>query len=147
MDLDYLYYNDLYMESENGYFAEFVNQNYLRSIFNGTNFDFIQQNLRLYKMLSDETFITTFTSFITFYRGYLNQVLEKFILEAHQHGFVDYWRQRIYPFGDVSNEIEPKILTMYMLSAGFYIWLGSIGVACIVFIGEHIKFMIEVYWF
>jgi heme exporter protein D len=34
-------------------------------------------------------------------------------------------------------------LTMYMLSAGFYVWLGAVGIACIVFIGEHIKFAIE----
>lgn len=33
---------------------------------------------------------------------------------------------------------DPKKLTMDMMSAGFYIWLGSVAVACLVFIGEHI---------
>lgn len=142
---DYIFFNSMHMLYGNGTFAEFVNRNHLRSIFDGKNFTEIQQNFRLYKMLDDETYLTTFTSFITFYRGYLNEVLEKFILEAHQHGIVDYWQRQVYRFGDVSNEVELKVLTTYMLSAGFYIWLGSIAVACIVFIGEHVKFMIEIY--
>lgn len=96
-------------------------------------------------MLKDETFLTTFTIFLTYYRGYLNEVFEKFILEAHQHGIIEFCYRQVYHFPDVSVEKFPIILTMQILSAGFYIWLGSIVIACIVFIGEHVIFMIEVY--
>jgi len=127
-------------------FAELVDRRYLESIFNGTNLNEIEQNLQSFKMLKDETFITSFTSFLMFQRGYLNEVFEKFILEAHQHGIIEYCYQQAYRFANVEKLLksEPKVLTMYMLSAGFYIWLGSICIACVVFVCEHLKFYIEV---
>jgi hypothetical protein len=41
-----------------------------------------------------------------------------------------------------TEEIEHsrKILTLYMLSVGFYVWLTSVGISIVVFILEHIKF-------
>jgi hypothetical protein len=38
----------------------------------------------------------------------------------------------------VDKEDPRKVLTMYMLSAGFYIWLGSVLVACVVYVAEHV---------
>lgn len=66
------------------------------------------------------------------------QHLEKFILEAHQHGIVEHFRRKWTPRSLEPDPSEPKVLTMYMLSAGFILWLGSVAVACIVFIFEHI---------
>lgn len=137
----------MYLEYENDTFAQIVNRNHLISIFDGKNIKEIEKNLRLFKMLEDETFLTTFTSFLPHYRSYLNEILERFILEAHQHGIIDYCYRQAYRVNDFSGLIvsDPKVLTMYMLSAGFYIWLGSIVIACIVFIYEQIRFTIEVY--
>lgn len=40
---------------------------------------------------------------------------------------------------------EPKILTLFMLSAGFWVWLVSVAIACIVFFCEHIVKCVENY--
>lgn len=123
----------------NSIYAEIVDRKYLYYKFNGRNFDEIQRNLRSFKILNDEIFLTTFTSFLMFYRGYVNEVFEKFILEAHQHGIIDYCYRKIYRYEIDENQLESEaqVLTMYMLSVGFYIWLGSVIIACIVFILEH----------
>lgn len=114
----------------------------LESIYNGANFKEIEKYLISFKMLKDEVFFTSFISFLTFQRGHLGEILEKFILEAHQHGIIDYCYRQVYNSIDIEKlvESETKVLTVYMLSAGFYIWLASVAIACFVFICEHVKF-------
>lgn len=126
-------------------YSELVDRNFLEALFNGTNLKDVNNYVQAYKMLKDETFITSFRSFLTFHRGYLNEVFERFILESHQHGIIDYWYRHFFRYDNIEKQIatEPKVLTMYMLSSGFYIWLGSIGIACFVFICEHVKYFIE----
>jgi hypothetical protein len=138
-------YRRLFMEFENDTFAEIVQHDFLDVMFNGSNYQEIQDNIRHFKML-DEPFKTLTSTIETFHRGYMSEVFEKFILEAHQHGIVEYFYRKIYNrFGKIKEDLETetKVLTMYMLSAGFYVWLGTVGIACIVFIGEHIKFAID----
>lgn len=71
--------------------------------------------------------------------SYITEVFDNFILLSHEHGFIKLIKSQIF------NKIHepqiadgPKVLDMYKLSAGFIIWLGSVLVACIVFIGEII---------
>lgn len=132
------------MKYENDTFAEIVDMHFLGHIFNGSNFNEIKENIRLFKMF-DEPYKFITTSIETFHRGYLTEVLEKFILEAHQHGILEYLHRRVYKYGDIKEEIEssPQVLTMYMLSAGLCIWLGAVFVACLAFIGENIIFQIR----
>lgn len=61
--------------------------------------------------------------------------LSKFIHEANQHGFVVRF-ERLHSVFEIQWEDEPQVLTMYMLSAGFYVWLGSVTIACIAFVVE-----------
>lgn len=123
-------------------FAELVEKDLLESIYNGKNFEEVEKDLVSFKMLKDEVFITSFTSFLTFQRAHLSAIFEKFILEAHQHGIIDYCYRQFYNSIDIEKLVKPKtkVLTFYMLSAGFYIWLASVGIACLVFICEHVKF-------
>jgi hypothetical protein len=62
----------------------------------------------------------------------------KFVLEIHQHGILARFEKLNY-VNQAPKEDEPlEILTMYMLSAGFIVWLASVLIACLSFIGEHI---------
>lgn len=58
---------------------------------------------------------------------------------------MSYLYRQVYRFGKIEDQIEsePQVLSMYMLSAGFYIWLGTVLIACIVFIAENVKYFIE----
>lgn len=133
------------IQFHNETFAELVNQNFLGALFNGTNFNEIEENLQSFKMLHEEPFQRSTMNFFTSSRGYLAEILEKFILEAQQHGILDYFHRRVYRFEKVKENIESEtqVLSMYMLSAGFYVWLVTVALACFVFIGEHIFFFIK----
>lgn len=137
----------LFQEYENDSFAEIIDEKFLDVEYNGSNCQEIKDNIRLYKMLDDdERFITFTTNIETFHRGYLSENFEKFILEAHQHGLLVHFFSKVYNrFGSIKEaaQTEPEVLTMHMLSAGFYVWLATVGIACVVFIGELIKRAIE----
>lgn len=132
---------DLFKLSNYEFFAEIVDKKYLENLFNGSNYDEVDKNIRTFKMF-EEIYQTSTTSLFTHYRGYFNEILNKFILEAHQHGILVYLKRRAYRFGDINDQVEsePKVLSMFMLSAGFYVWLATVALACIVFIGELIIF-------
>lgn len=68
--------------------------------------------------------------------------VENFILRCHENGIIEYWIDILHQDKSINEEEEPKVLTLLMLSAGFYIWLGCLGVTCCVFIGELIFFFI-----
>lgn len=66
-------------------------------------------------------------------------VLNDFILQGHQHGFFKLFESIHFPHEPIVDVQDPrKVLTMSMLSAGFYSWLISIVVACLVFVAEHV---------
>lgn len=138
--------------TENGSFAELVDGKLLQSSFfyspNKSNFDEIRENHRLFKMLDQEVFQVLTISLLTLARGYLNEILEKFILESHQHGILEYLRHQTFRFEEMRFRFssDPKVLTMYMLSAGFSLWLGSVFFAFIVFFGEVLTFQINSYF-
>lgn len=70
--------------------------------------------------------------------------LEKFILESHQHGIIRSFESKYETMKrKFTPQDDPKVLTMYTLSAGLYIWLGSVAIACITFVTEHVVFHIH----
>lgn len=69
---------------------------------------------------------------------YIKDVLNTFILQCQQHGFFEHLYLKHIHFQVVDEKDPNKVLTMYMLSAGFYLWLMSIAIACIVFVIEHV---------
>lgn len=71
--------------------------------------------------------------------SYVTEVFDNFILLSHEHGFIQLIESKIFnKTHEPHTEDGPKVLDLYKLSAGFIIWLGSVLVACIVFIGELI---------
>jgi len=70
--------------------------------------------------------------------------VEEFILLCHQNGIIEHWTEMFYRDRSVKIEEEPQVLTMKMLSAGFYVWLVSVAITCIVFVGEHIYFFFTI---
>lgn len=70
--------------------------------------------------------------------GSLYKVLNDFILRCHQYGFIKHIESNNYPAPIIQPKDPNVVLTLYILSAGFYLWLISIVVACFVFVGEHV---------
>lgn len=97
----------------------------------------ISEFLKEIKVLDDNYRWLT-ASWLTMPLSHTFKPIEMFILRCHENGIIEYWTEMFYQ--DRSKEIkdDPKKLTMDIMSAGFYIWLGSVAVACLVFIGEHI---------
>lgn len=69
---------------------------------------------------------------------FLFEPMEKFILESHQHGIIEYFVRKYQPQQIDLTEDPRRVLTMDMLSAGWYLFLGGICVSSIAFLGEHI---------
>lgn len=129
-------------------FAELVDENYLGAMLvyaDKTSNEEIDEIIRSFKMLDEEPYKDTTITFYTPSRGYMGEILEKFVLEAHQFGIFVHLKQTVYMFNKIKEQVdsELQILTMYMLSAGFYVWLVTVAVACLVFIGEHVVYYIE----
>lgn len=63
----------------------------------------------------------------------------KFIGELHQHGHIEHFKN-VAKIRDPPKPEDPgpQVLTMYILSAGFIVWLASISTAFIAFAGEHL---------
>lgn len=90
---------------------------------------------KAYKML-DEDYTLYYYSWIV--SAKIFESFNKYILECHQHGIISHLNEKYFPKAVQPDEDGPQILTMYILSAGFYLWLGTVFVACLVFIGEHV---------
>jgi hypothetical protein len=69
--------------------------------------------------------------------------LEKFILECQQHGIFHHLMSKYELLKEKHEDDLPQVLTWVMLSAGFYVWISSIVVACFIFILEHIVYNIS----
>jgi hypothetical protein len=71
--------------------------------------------------------------------------IEKFVLEAHQHGLVQYHISKYTPLPAPNPPPPgPQVLTIYMLSAGFIVWLVTVLAACLMFVFEHIYFYFKI---
>lgn len=135
----------LYKESKGLVFADIVEKQHSSEIFSGKNYEEIEYFLLNFKIF-EEVLQTQTNKIFTLSRGYLAESFEKFIIESHQHGIINYLDRQAYPYSMIDNyqyTAEPNVLTIYMLSAGFIIWLVSVCLAILVFVGEHIKFAIE----
>lgn len=87
----------------------------------------------------DDDWITNSEGFELFENSFLWEPMEKLILECHQHGIIEYLiKKNIAEPLKAQLDSNPKILTLYILSAGFTIWLASISIACLVFLAEII---------
>lgn len=82
------------------------------------------------------------SAWIIFPFSHFYRKVEDFILRCHENGIIEYWTDVLHRDKSIHEEEEPKVLTFYMLSAGFYLWLGCLGVTCCVFIGELISFYV-----
>lgn len=49
----------------------------------------------------------------------IHEPLQKCILEGHQHGIIEYLIRNLFPIIEKQEEQVPKVLTMFLLSAGF----------------------------
>lgn len=71
--------------------------------------------------------------------SYIYSVLNDFILQCHQYGFFNHFQTKeSKPLVLEIKDTSRKVLTMHMLSAGFYLWLMSVLLACVVFLIEHV---------
>lgn len=93
--------------------------------------------------MTDDDFVSGLNSWFIFKNSVVHDSLNKFLLECHQHGIIVYLRQK-YKKIIIPEEEKPKILTIYMLSAGFYVWLASVGIAFVVFVIERIHKRVRV---
>lgn len=84
-------------------------------------------------------------SFLIHVRSFFAQTFDDFILQYHQHGFIRFLeRVALSPKHDLKHKEEgPQVLNMEKLSAGFLVWVGSVIIACLVFILEHLVFQIR----
>lgn len=93
--------------------------------------------------ITDDDLVTGVNSWYILMYSVVHNSVNKFLLACHQNGIIVHFQNmRNYIFiepGEVATEEKKaKVLSMHMLSAGFYVWLASIGFACIVFVFEHI---------
>lgn len=90
---------------------------------------------------SDDIYKVNFEVMYLFYESCLYQSLEDFILKLHQHGLIDYLKKKYFDaliLPEKFIEDDRKVLTLYVLSAGFCMWLIMIIISILAFIGEHI---------
>lgn len=87
----------------------------------------------------DDNYMEVPLSFSTHPQTIIAESLNKFILECHQHGFCANFISKAFDFIDLGNDKQgPQVLTRTKLSAGFFVWLATVVVACVVFALEHL---------
>lgn len=73
--------------------------------------------------------------------SFIYDLINDFIYHCHQYGFFQHFESINFPLPPIPTVKDTrKILTMNMLSAGFYLWIISVIVACVVFFAERIVF-------
>lgn len=70
--------------------------------------------------------------------NFIGETLDKYILELHQHGIIEHYLDLVSLPKVPEFEKDPEKLTMFMLSAGFLVWITAVSIACIEFICEVI---------
>lgn len=90
------------------------------------------------ELLDDNIYVFGFGWDIFIGKKFMSETVDAFILKSLQHGIVNYYERKYHADAPKVIEDPRRILTMHMLSAGWYLWLGGIVLAFIVFIFEHI---------
>lgn len=80
------------------------------------------------------------SAWIVYPFSHVYKMVEEFILNCHQNGLIEHWIDITFVDKTLDIEEPPKQLKMYMLSAGFYVWLSSVAFACSIFLGELIYY-------
>lgn len=93
--------------------------------------------------ITEDSYETSFAPWYVNIYGVIYESLSKFILECHQHGFTEYFERKRLSYKNTLLKNEVKVLTLHILSAGFYVWLVSVVIACISFLGEHVYFRLR----
>lgn len=89
--------------------------------------------------LCDEDYFYDAHSALVKPESYLYSVFNEFILHWFEHGFSKLDQLNNLPEEPQIEVKDPRtVLTLYMLSAGFYLWLITVLIACVVFIGENV---------
>lgn len=70
-------------------------------------------------------------------QSFIYEPLHHFILRCHQNGLIHHLIEEIIPKLSDPKQSETQKLTIYTLSAGFYIWLYTVLIAIIVFLMEQ----------
>lgn len=97
--------------------------------------------MEVFKML-DEDFIQMPLFIYINPRAIIFENMNEFIYQCHQHGFCQHFQSITIKseHKKLEKKQAPQVLTMGKLSAGFLVWIGSVLVACIIFLCEHVVF-------
>lgn len=132
----------LFTEYGNDSFAVFRNRMNCKYFMPGPLlYDYFVEEKRRFRITDDSQNELAHMAFATSPHSLMYEKFEKFILECQQHGILNYlFSKYVYKKISDTEDSGPQILTMKKLSAGFLLWLGSVGIACIVFVGELVWF-------
>lgn len=108
---------------------------FFKGILKNTPLDVLDSITRL---LDNRLALTGFGWEVKIEKYFLYEQIDEFLLLIQQHGLLKHIENENKFMS--KNEVEDprRVLTMHMLSAGWYLWLGGLCVAFIAFIGEHI---------
>lgn len=86
-------------------------------------------------MISDD-YDVNFDYVKIYFGSFIYEPMNDFILRCHQYGLSEHFKSTMFIDPKIFKYDSRKTLTMYMLSAGFYLWLITVAVACVVFFLE-----------
>lgn len=87
----------------------------------------------------NENYYTVPQTWILQTNSFIHQTIDMLILRLHQNGIIARFESLFsLPKLPKPEDPGPQILTMKKLSAGFTVWIGSVLIACIAFVCEHI---------
>lgn len=83
-----------------------------------------------------ERIISEYIGFAVNDNSFMFHSINKFVVRCVESGLSNYIMSRYQVLKNYSDDVEPKVLTLEHLSAGFCVWLACIAVACIAFFME-----------
>lgn len=106
---------------------------------NNQQFEYMERNI----LVIPEDYRWHMLSWHVHPQSFIYEPLQKFILECHQHGFIINLMNNLFTTLVKPEAEGPQVLTMFILSAGFYIWLCTVLIAIVVFFIEHLLFYLS----
>lgn len=85
-----------------------------------------------------ESSFTTHYGMETTHDNFLNQKINRKIIQFVEVGLMDYWKNKHEPKPKEMLEMGPKILTVEHLAIGFKIWLVCISLSLVAFLIEFV---------
>jgi len=95
------------------------------------------KNTSKFKIMDDDYLWLT-SAWNVYPFSFLYESMNNFILGMHQHGHIIHFERLKAPSKVQIDDPEPEVLTMFMLSAGFIVWLTTISFGFVAFVCEHI---------